>query len=93
MKLDGLDFLDLSSHLSENEIMVQHSTRKFVDKEIIPIIDEHFEDKIKALYCHASQMSTSIDEGRVRLRNRFSVHGPKVNAEVAEAFKRLEFRS
>ena len=56
-------------------------------------IDDHFEDKIKALYCHASQMSTSIDEGRVRLRNRFSVHGPKVNAEVAEAFKRLELRS
>ena len=44
MKLDGLDFLDLSSHLSENEIMVQQSTRKFVDKEIIPIIDEHFEN-------------------------------------------------
>ncbi|MBC8256000.1 MAG: acyl-CoA dehydrogenase family protein [Candidatus Marinimicrobia bacterium] len=44
MKLDGLDYLDLSSHLSENEIMVQQSTRKFVDKEIIPIIDEHFEN-------------------------------------------------
>ena len=44
MKLDGFDFLDLSCHLSENEIMVQQSTRKFVDKEIIPIIDEHFEN-------------------------------------------------
>ena len=44
MKLDGLDYLDLSSHLSENEIMVQQSTRKFVDKEIIPIIDEYFEN-------------------------------------------------
>ena len=43
MKLDGLDYLDLSSHLSENEIMVQHSTRDFVEKEIIPIIDEYFE--------------------------------------------------
>jgi len=44
MKLDGLDYLDLSSHLSENEIMVQHSTRDFVEKEIIPIIDEYFEN-------------------------------------------------
>ena len=44
MKLAGLDYLDLSSHLSENEIMVQQSTRKFVDKEIIPIIDEYFEN-------------------------------------------------
>jgi hypothetical protein len=43
MKLDGLDYLDLSSLLSENEIMVQQSTRKFVDREIIPIIDEHLE--------------------------------------------------
>ena len=44
MKLDGLDYLDLSSHLSENEIMVQKSARDFVGKEIIPIIDEHFEN-------------------------------------------------
>ncbi|SVA03955.1 uncharacterized protein METZ01_LOCUS56809, partial [marine metagenome] len=44
MKLDGLDYLDLSSHLSENEIMVQQSTRDFVEKEIIPIIDKHFEN-------------------------------------------------
>lgn len=44
MKLDGLDYLDLSSHLSENEIMVQQSARDFVGKEIIPIIDEHFEN-------------------------------------------------
>ena len=43
MKLDGLDYLNLSSHIDNNECMVQQSTRKFVDKEIIPIIDEHFE--------------------------------------------------
>ena len=44
MKLDGLDYLDLSSHLTENEIMVQQSTREFVNKEILPIIDKHFEN-------------------------------------------------
>ncbi|SVC86708.1 uncharacterized protein METZ01_LOCUS339562, partial [marine metagenome] len=43
MKLEGLDYLNISSHLNDNECMVQHSTREFVDKEIIPIIDEHFE--------------------------------------------------
>ena len=55
-------------------------------------IDEHFEDKLNALYCHSSQMSSSKEEGRMRLRNRFSVYGPKVNAEIAEAFKRLDLR-
>ena len=43
MKLDGLDYLNLSSLLNENECIVQKSTREFVDKEIIPIIDKHFE--------------------------------------------------
>jgi len=44
MKLHGLDYLNLASHLSDNECLVQQSTRKFVDKEIIPIIDDHFEN-------------------------------------------------
>ena len=43
MKLDGLDYLNLSSLLDDNECMVQHSTREFVDKEVIPIIDKYFE--------------------------------------------------
>jgi len=43
MKLEGIDYLNISSHLNDNECMIQHSTREFVDKEIIPIIDEHFE--------------------------------------------------
>ena len=44
MKLAGLDYFDLSSHLSDNECRVQQSARKFVDNEILPIIDEHFEE-------------------------------------------------
>ena len=44
MKLGGLDYINISNHLSENECMVQQSTREFVDNEIIPIIDEHFEE-------------------------------------------------
>ena len=62
------------------------------DPDVFIDIDEHFEDKLDALYCHASQMSTTKEQGRIRMRDRFSVDGPRVNAEVAEAFKRLELR-
>ena len=62
------------------------------DPDVFIDIDEHFEDKLDALYCHASQMSTTKEQGRIRLRDRFSVYGPRVNAEVAEAFNRLELR-
>ena len=44
MKLSGLDYFDLSSHLSDNECMIQQSTREFVNNEILPIINEHFEN-------------------------------------------------
>ena len=44
MKLKGLDYLDISGHFSDEEIMVQHNTREFVDNEISPIIDKHFHD-------------------------------------------------
>ena len=43
MKLNCVDFLDISHHFSEDEIMVQHTTREFVDKEIMPDIERHFE--------------------------------------------------
>ena len=44
MKLKGLDYLDISGHFSEEEIMVQHNTRDFVENEIYPIIDKHFQE-------------------------------------------------
>ena len=44
MKLKGLDYLDISSNFSEDEIMIQHSVRDFVDNEVMPIIDEHFKE-------------------------------------------------
>jgi len=44
MKLKGLDYLDISSNFSEDEIMIQHSVRDFVDNEVMPIIDQHFKD-------------------------------------------------
>ena len=44
MKLKGLDYLDVSSNFSDDEIMIQHSVRDFIDKEVTPIIDEHFKN-------------------------------------------------
>ena len=44
MKLNCLDFLGISEHFSEEEIMVQKTANEFAVKEIIPIIDEHFEN-------------------------------------------------
>jgi len=44
MKLKGLDYLNISSHLSDVEILVQHTARDFVVKEILPIIDGHFQN-------------------------------------------------
>lgn len=42
MKLSGLDFLDLSEHFSEDELMVQKTAREFVENEIMPEIDGYF---------------------------------------------------
>ena len=81
---------NLEVQMNQDEITVSEKLNNFLAD--IGIIDEHFEDKLNALYCHSSQMSSSKEEGRMRLRNRFSVYGPKVNAEIAEAFKRLDLR-
>lgn len=44
MKLLGLDFLDISDHFSEDELMVQKTAREFVDNEIMPEIDNYFHE-------------------------------------------------
>ena len=43
MKIDAIDFLDISKHLTEEEIMVQKTTRDFSVNEIKPIIEECYE--------------------------------------------------
>ena len=55
-------------------------------------IDDTFDKKIDALYCHVSQMSTTKQQGYERLRKRFSEYGYKVNAQLAEPFKHLKLR-
>lgn len=45
-KFLGVDYFDVESLLSDDEIMVRNSVRDFVDNEIIPIIEKHYrEDK------------------------------------------------
>lgn len=41
-KFSGLDYLHLNEFLSEDEKMVQETVRKFVDDEILPIIEDHY---------------------------------------------------
>ena len=44
MKLKSLDYLDISEHFTEDEIMVQHTAKEFVEKEVTPVIEDHFEN-------------------------------------------------
>ena len=44
MKLKSIDYLNISDHFSEAEIMVQHTARDFVNNEVLPNIEEHFEE-------------------------------------------------
>ena len=43
MAYEALDFLHFDDVLSEEEIIIRDTVRKFVDKEVIPIIGEHWE--------------------------------------------------
>jgi len=40
---DAVDFLDLDRDLTEEERMIRKMVRDFVDEEVMPIIDRHFE--------------------------------------------------
>ena len=42
MELQGINYLGISSFFSDEELMVQHTTREFVENEISPIIDDHY---------------------------------------------------
>ena len=44
MKLKSLDYLGISSHFSDEELMVQNTARDFSEKEIMPIIEKHYEE-------------------------------------------------
>ena len=37
----GVDFIDLDSALNDEEMLVRQTARKFVDNEVLPIIEQH----------------------------------------------------
>ena len=43
-QLQGTDFLHISGLLSDDEVMIQHTAREFVDREVLPIIRQHYQD-------------------------------------------------
>ena len=44
MKLNCVDFLDISRYLSDEEIMVQRMAKEFAENEVVPIIEDCFEN-------------------------------------------------
>jgi glutaryl-CoA dehydrogenase len=43
-KFNGLDYFNIESLLSEEEIMIRNSVRDFVSEEIIPFIEKHYRE-------------------------------------------------
>ena len=41
-KFEGVDYFNVDSLLSEDEIMIRNTVREFVSKEVIPNIEKHF---------------------------------------------------
>jgi glutaryl-CoA dehydrogenase len=42
--VQGVDFYRMDDLLSDEDILVRDTVRRFVDEQIVPIIDKHFED-------------------------------------------------
>ena len=40
-KFDGVDYFNIDSLLSEEEVMIRSTVREFVNEEVIPIIEEY----------------------------------------------------
>lgn len=43
-KFTGVDYYNIESLLSQDELMVRSSIREFVDQDIIPVIEKHYRD-------------------------------------------------
>jgi glutaryl-CoA dehydrogenase len=44
MPFKGVDFYRIDDLLSDEEILVRDTVRRFVDEQVIPVIDQHFEE-------------------------------------------------
>ncbi len=45
-KFKGVDYFNVDSLLSEEEVMVRNTVREYVDEQIIPIIEKHYREEI-----------------------------------------------
>jgi len=45
-KFTGVDYFNVDSLLSEEEVMVRNTVREYVDEQIIPIIEKHYREEI-----------------------------------------------
>ena len=43
-KFQGVDYYNLDSLLSEEELLVRSTVREFVDKEVLPVIEKHYRE-------------------------------------------------
>ena len=43
-KFEGVDYFQIENLLSEEEILVRDSVRRFVDDKVIPVIEDHYQD-------------------------------------------------
>ena len=41
---NAVDYYDMDSLLSEEELMIRDSIRRFVTNEVLPVIDEYYEN-------------------------------------------------
>ncbi len=41
---EGIDFFNIDSLLSEDELLIRNTVRDFVSKEVVPIIEKHYRD-------------------------------------------------
>ncbi len=44
-KFQGVDYFNVDSLLSEDEVMVRNTVREYVDEQIIPIIENHYHEE------------------------------------------------
>ncbi|TSA29536.1 MAG: acyl-CoA dehydrogenase [Ignavibacteriales bacterium] len=44
-KFKGVDYFNVDSLLSEDEVMVRNTVREYVDEQIIPIIEKHYREE------------------------------------------------
>jgi glutaryl-CoA dehydrogenase len=63
----GVDFMDIDSLFSEEELMVRQTVRDFVDEEVLPIIEEanrkeRFPDELVPKIAELGLLGSTIDE-------------------------------